>query len=78
MFLAKLGFAQTRVRHHENVARIEVTPEQIPAMVEKREQIQLKLASLGFTYVSIDLLGYRTGSINADLPSTVLQQAENI
>lgn len=78
MFLAKLGFAQTRVRHHENVARIEVTPEQIPAMVEKREQIQLKLASLGFTYVSIDLLGYRTGSMNADLPSTVLQQAENI
>lgn len=78
LFLAKLGFLQTRVRHHENVARIEVTPSQIAEMVEKREQIQMKLTSLGFTYVSIDLLGYRTGSMNEELPSTVLDQASNL
>lgn len=78
LFLAKLGFPQTRVRHHENVARIEVTPSQIGEMIEKREQIQMKLTSLGFTYVSIDLLGYRTGSMNEELPSTVLDQASNL
>lgn len=77
LFLDKLGFPQTRVRHHGNVARIEVTPEQIPTMVEKREQIQLKLTSLGFAYVSIDLLGYRTGSMNEELPATILDQASN-
>lgn len=77
LFLAKLGFPQTRVRHHENVARIEVTPTEIAEMVEKREQIQMKLTSLGFTYVSIDLLGYRTGSMNEELPATVLENASN-
>ncbi|MDS9472484.1 ATP-dependent sacrificial sulfur transferase LarE [Sporosarcina pasteurii] len=77
IFLDKLGFPQTRVRHHGNVARIEVTPEQIPSMVEKREQIQMKLTSLGFAYVSIDLLGYRTGSMNEELPATILEKASN-
>ena len=77
IFLAKLGFPQTRVRHHGNVARIEVTPEQIPTMVEKREQIQMKLTSLGFAYVSIDLLGYRTGSMNEELPSKILDKASS-
>lgn len=77
LFLAKLGFPQTRVRHHENVARIEVTPSQIAEMIEKREQIQMKLTSLGFTYVSIDLLGYRTGSMNEELPATVFEKASN-
>lgn len=77
LFLAKLGFPQTRVRHHENVARIEVTPSQIGEMIEKREQIQMKLTSLGFTYVSIDLQGYRTGSMNEELPATILEQASN-
>lgn len=77
LFLAKLGFPQTRVRHHENVARIEVTPNQIGEMIEKREQIQMKLTSLGFTYVSIDLQGYRTGSMNEELPATILEQASN-
>ncbi len=77
LFLATLGFPQTRVRHHENVARIEVTPSQIQEMIEKSEQIHMKLTSLGFTYVSIDLLGYRTGSMNEELPATVLDRASN-
>lgn len=78
LFLAKLGFFQTRVRHHENIARIEVTPEEIPALVEKREQIQLKFTSLGFSYVSLDLKGYRTGSMNEELSEAVLKEAVNI
>lgn len=70
-FIMSLGFPQVRVRHHGNMARIEVTPEQISALVNQRETIQHKLVSLGFTYVSIDLRGYRTGSMNEDLPTHV-------
>lgn len=77
LFLAKLGFPQTRVRHHENVARIEVIPTQIVKMVEKREQIQMKLTSLGFTYIALDLLGYRTGSMNEELSPTLLENVSN-
>lgn len=73
IFLAKIGFPQVRVRHHDNVARIEVTPEEITKLVEQRDSIHLKLKSLGFTYVSLDLHGYRTGSMNEELPESVLE-----
>lgn len=67
LFLKKLGFEQTRVRHHDNVARIEVPADRIVELIAKREQIQLKLTSLGFTYVSIDLEGYQTGNMNKEI-----------
>lgn len=73
LFLAKLGFPQVRVRHHDNVARIEVAPENIAELVKHREQIQLKLTTLGFAYVSLDLKGYRTGSMNEELPASLLE-----
>ena len=72
LFLATLGFNLVRVRHHDNVARIEVTPEEISELVKYRDQIQMKLTSLGFAYVSLDLRGYRTGSMNEELPASVL------
>lgn len=78
IFLAKLGFAQTRVRHHDNVARIEVTPEEITELVKHRDKIQLKLTSLGFAYVSLDLRGYRTGSMNEELPESLLDTKKAI
>ncbi|MBS4209621.1 ATP-dependent sacrificial sulfur transferase LarE [Bacillus sp. FJAT-50079] len=64
LFLAELGFAHVRVRHHDNVARIEVTAEQIVELVKHKDEIHEKLVSLGFAYVSLDLCGYRTGSMN--------------
>jgi pyridinium-3,5-biscarboxylic acid mononucleotide sulfurtransferase len=73
IFLAKIGFPQVRVRHHDNVARIEVTPEEITKLVEQRDSIHLKLKSLGFTYVALDLRGYRTGSMNEELSESVLK-----
>lgn len=75
IFLAKLGFPQVRVRHHENVARIEVTPEEISELVQQRDQIHMKLKALGFTYVSLDLRGYRTGSMNEELPESIVNAA---
>ena len=63
-FLLDLGFHQVRVRIHKDVARIEVEPDEMPKIMENRTMIAHKLKELGFTYVTLDLLGYRTGSMN--------------
>ena len=67
--LLDLGFRQVRVRHHETLARIEITEDQFPKIMEKeiRERISTRLKEIGFTYVSLDLTGYRTGSMNETL-----------
>jgi uncharacterized protein len=64
--LANLGFKQFRVRHHGDVARIEVEPEDLPRVVEKptRERIASKLREIGFLHVALDLEGYISGSLN--------------
>lgn len=63
------GFHQLRVRIHDRMARIEIMPEEFEKLIEKemREEIVSKLKSYGFTYVSMDLTGYRTGSMNETL-----------
>jgi uncharacterized protein len=68
-----LGFNMVRVRYHGEVARVEVTPEDMPALLQHHNRIQMKLTSLGFTYVSLDLRGYRTGSMNEVLPDESLE-----
>lgn len=67
-FLRGLGLAQCRVRHHGALARIEVAPEaRLETAVRARRRIVRHLRSLGFMYVSLDLAGYRTGSLNEGL-----------
>ncbi|HEY3376506.1 MAG TPA: ATP-dependent sacrificial sulfur transferase LarE [Armatimonadota bacterium] len=65
-FLRDLGFQQVRVRHHGELARIEVSPDDIIRVVEPviRERITQHLRTIGYQYVTVDLLGYRTGSFN--------------
>ena len=65
-FLHGLGIRQVRVRHHGSTARIEVPPGQIAhlAQPERREVIVAHFKKLGYTYVTLDLQGYRTGSMN--------------
>jgi uncharacterized protein len=67
--LKDLGFSQVRVRHHGEIARVEVkTGELRKAMTrEARAQIVRRLKKLGYTYVTLDLEGYRTGSLNEPL-----------
>lgn len=57
---------QVRVRHHDNLARIEVSPADIPVLAapENARRIYAALKQLGFTFVTLDLAGYRTGSLN--------------
>ena len=64
--LLSLGFSQMRVRIHGKMARIEVLPEDFPRLIEEevRKKVTDTLHTLGFTYVSMDLTGYRTGSMN--------------
>ena len=65
--LRDLGFRYFRVRHHDDkTARIEVGKEEISRLLDDdlREAIVRQMKSLGFTYVTLDLQGYRTGSMN--------------
>lgn len=66
-FLLDLGFRQMRVRMHGRMARLEVAPSEMEALFGKREEIVGKLKEIGFSYVTMDLQGYRTGSMNETL-----------
>jgi len=62
--LKDLGFVQCRVRDHETIARIEVPSNDVPRAAELRETLVEKLKALGYTYVTLDLQGFRSGSMN--------------
>jgi len=64
VFLRKLGFKQVRLRHYNGLCRIEVTKKDIPSLISKSNQVVDKLKKLGYNYITIDLEGYRTGSMN--------------
>lgn len=68
--LQALGFLQVRVRYHDAIARIEVPPDSLPRLVQPdiAEQVQSAGKEAGFRYVTVDLAGYRTGSLNEMLP----------
>jgi uncharacterized protein len=68
-FLKKLGFRQVRVRHHGEIARIEVEPEEITRLASPdiRRQVTEKFKELEYLYITLDLNGYRMGSMNAVL-----------
>lgn len=67
--LLDLGFHQVRVRIHDRMARIEILPEELRRIIEDdvRNRIYARLKELGFSYVTLDLCGYRTGSMNEQL-----------
>jgi uncharacterized protein len=67
-FLRSLGFRQLRVRHHGDVARIEIEADVLPAVLEHRERIVRRLKNLGYKYVTLDLAGFRSGSMNEAIP----------
>jgi uncharacterized protein len=64
--LFTLGFRQVRVRHHGDVARVEIAPEELPRAltIESTQAISRALKGVGFRYVALDLEGYRQGSLN--------------
>lgn len=66
-FIRDLGFIKFRVRDHSNIARIELTPEDFMAFIEKRDQVIKEFKNLGFSYVTLDLEGFRSGSMDEGL-----------
>jgi len=68
-FLRSLGFVELRIRHHDTIARIEVNPQDIIKVTTEplRSQIVKKMKSLGFKFVTVDLQGFRSGSLNEPL-----------
>jgi uncharacterized protein len=76
--LRALGFTQLRVRHHGELARIELTRDELPRALslELFERISSKLRALGFRYITLDLDGFRSGSMNALLPVSQLSTAD--
>ena len=66
-YLRTLGLRQLRVRHHDTVARIEVELQDFPILLEQRDAILAELKQLGYLYVTLDLNGFHSGSLNAAL-----------
>jgi len=74
-FLREQGFRILRVRHHGELARIEVAPEELDRLLapEMRRRVAARLLELGFRFVTIDLVGYRSGSLNEGLTRPALK-----
>ena len=69
--LADLGFSQFRVRHHEEVARIELVASELPRALELRTEVERRIKDAGYRYVAVDLGGFRSGSLNEGLIDVV-------
>ena len=78
--LLDMGFRQMRVRYHGNLARIETDADGFGMMASPaaREKIYAAFREIGFLYVALDLLGYRTGSMNEALAGDVLRSAKGV
>lgn len=74
-FLMQLGFRQVRVRQHDKLARIEVASDHLADIVAVAGTVAAKLKEIGYTYVSVDLQGYRSGSLNEALNETLTAQS---
>ena len=63
-YLSVRGFSPLRVRAHNNIARVEISPEQFEALIEIRTEVNHAFRELGFTYTTLDVAGYRSGSMD--------------
>lgn len=75
--LRDLGFRQLRVRHHDTIARIEVERSELPRLIDEEisQQVTDGLRDIGYLYVTVDLQGYRTGSMNEGFFKKKLKQS---
>lgn len=67
-YLRRAGFGIVRVRDHAGIARIEIMPEEMARFLEMRESVVSEFRRLGFSYVTLDLAGFRSGSMDEVLP----------
>ena len=79
-YLKEKGFVQVRVRHHEEIARVEVAPEEMEKffVTNLHSDVSQALKDIGYKYVTLDLQGYRTGSLNETLQKKQLLNIEGV
>jgi uncharacterized protein len=70
--LAELGFRDYRVRHHEDVARLEIGAGELQRAFQMREELHARLKSCGYRFVALDLAGFRSGSLNEGIPVRIV------
>jgi uncharacterized protein len=77
-YLQGLGFKQLRIRHHNDIARIEVAPEEMGYFYDRElcHQVVNKLKAIGYTYITLDLQGYRSGSMNEVLEAQLFYKRD--
>jgi pyridinium-3,5-biscarboxylic acid mononucleotide sulfurtransferase len=75
--LKALGFRQLRVRHHGVTARLECDPDAFDQIMVRRHDVIAAVQGAGFTYVALDLEGFRSGSMNRMLPATQVQEEQS-
>jgi uncharacterized protein len=66
-YMRRRGYGQVRVRHHGEIARLEIGPDELERAFRERDEISTELKAAGFLYVALDLTGYESGSLNATL-----------
>jgi len=71
--MTELGFTQYRVRHHDDVARLEIPTSEMSRAIELQAQLQDKIKATGYTFVALDLGGFRSGSLNESLDPNQVQ-----
>lgn len=71
--LVELGFEQCRVRHHGDVARLEVPQQQLAEALAQADELQRRIAATGYHYVTLDLAGFKSGSLNKALTNDQIQ-----
>lgn len=65
--LRRLGLSQVRVRHYQRTARIEVELDELTTLMDRRAEVVAVVREAGYRYVTVDLEGFRSGNLNADL-----------
>ena len=75
--LKEMGFRVFRVRSHGDLARIELAEEEMNRAYDAREEINTRMKNVGFTWVSMDLAGFRSGSMNESLSTQAVKRTEN-
>ena len=71
--LADVGFSQYRVRHHGEVARLEILPEEFPLAIRHHAGIEKRIKDLGYRFIAMDMGGFRSGSLNEGLQPEQIQ-----
>jgi len=76
--LSDIGLKQFRVRHHGDVARLEIPTDEFGRVLDHRQDIESRIRATGYLYVALDLSGFKSGSLNAALGSNELVQVIDV